>query len=130
MNRAWRTACQWEAIGHQHNGYVKAEGDEDGHTPPLLSPLPKYNSLRRRMMTEREDISAFTVRSRARTGIGKERRGRIRMQKEKKKRLKSAVRIGREIAVRKKKKRGSRDAVRKREWVRERQCSRSWTALT
>ena len=46
------------------------------------------------------------------------------MQKEKKKGLQSAVRMGREIAVRRKM-RDSRDAVRKREWVRERQCSRS-----
>ena len=37
--------------------------------------------------------------------------------------------MGREIAVRKKK-RGSNDAVRKEDWVRERQCSRSWTAMT
>ena len=110
--------------------YVTAEITRRTHTTSSLLPSQVHDSLRKGMMTEREDISAFTVRSRARTGIGKERRGRIRMQKEKKKGLKSAVRIGREIAVRKKKKRGSRNAVRKREWVRERQCSRSWTALT
>jgi len=36
----------------------------------------------------------------------------------------------REGSKKKKKKRGRRDAVRKTEWVRERQCSRSWAAMT